>query len=316
MHDPQTHIPNPEHGQDSTTVDVAIIGGGPAGLSAALWLGRFLYKVIVIDAGDPRNWQTRGIHGFLGHKSIQPAELRQLARQQCQEYDIHFIDDHVEFARHCPDNNSFQLTSRAHPDISARRLLITTGVRDNWPHIPGLERCYGTSIHTCPFCDGYEARNSRIAVLGTGSRAASVATTLRSWTRTVTICTNGQPAEIPRDQLENLSRLDVTILTAPILFLQARFRDLHHIVFEHGKEIPCDHIFIALGQKAANNPGQTLGCECDDSGRILVDATFQTSVPGVFAAGDITPGLQLAVRAASQGLDAAVAIHRSLRQPL
>lgn len=292
--------------------DVAIIGAGPAGHAAALWLARFLHDIVVIDSGDPRNWQTRSIHGFLGLPNIQPAELHKISRQQCIDYGVSFIDTHVESTLRSSESANFQLINHDHADIFAKRILLAVGLRDNWPKIPGLERCYGSTIHTCPFCDGYEARNSRIAVIGSGHKAATVATTLRSWSPTVIICTNGQPTDMNQDSLTALTDLNVPIFTEQIQFLQARYRTLHHITFAKTTDIPCDHIFIALGQHPPDGPVNTLGCQCDNTGRVIVDSHFQTTIPGVYAAGDITPGLQLAMRAASQGIDAAVAIHRSL----
>src|SRR5690606_36063738 len=146
-----------------------------------------------------------------------------------------------------------------------------------------------STIHTCPFCDGYEARDSRIAVIGSGPKAASVATTLRFWTSQVTIFTHGEPVAMSQDLVADLTKRGIPIITEPIQFLQARYRTLHHIALEKAEDVPCDHIFIALGQHLPDGLVNILGCQCDDTGRIIVDSDFQTTITGVFAAGDITP---------------------------
>ncbi|MBA2664310.1 MAG: NAD(P)/FAD-dependent oxidoreductase [Bradymonadaceae bacterium] len=295
--------------------EVAIVGAGPAGLSAGQWLARFLHDVVLIDSGDPRNWATQGIHGMLGHANIRPAELRRRGREECRSYGVELIDDHVDHARRRQELDLFELKTRDGRTIEAKRVLIAIGVQDNWPSIPGLERCYGTTVHTCPHCDGYEARDSPTAVLGSGPKAASVAIALAVWTRELFICTHGERPHFGDPLSERLEMLGIRVITEPILFLEARLRYLHHIDFESGRNLACEHIFIAMGQHPPDDIGEQLGCHREDVGLITIDEHHQTSVPHVFAAGDITPGLQLASRAACHGVEAAIAIHRSLIPP-
>lgn len=137
------------------TFDVAIVGGGPAGLSAAIWLARYLHSVVLIDSGDPRNWETRGVNGYLGLPNVLPADLRARGRDDARTYGATLIDDCVHRVQKLSDDE-FVLTMDSGGDYDARRLLLSIGLKDVWPDIPGLDRAYGETAHVCPDCDGYE----------------------------------------------------------------------------------------------------------------------------------------------------------------
>src|SRR6476660_6173213 len=161
--------------------DVAIIGGGPAGLSAALWLARYLHSVVVIDSGDPRNWETRGINGFLGAHAIRSPELRARGREDAEKFGAKLLDTTVETVEEVEDD-CFRLKLTGALPVEAQRVLLAIGIKDIWPRIPGLEACYGETAHVCADCDGYETRSKKTVVVGAGRKAVGMALALTTWT--------------------------------------------------------------------------------------------------------------------------------------
>jgi thioredoxin reductase len=296
--------------------DVAIIGGGPAGLTAAIWLARYLHSVVLIDSGDPRNWETRGVNGFLGLPHIEPPELRSLGREECRRYGVELIDDIVTAARKRNDDE-FLIELMGGESLRARRVLLAIGIRDIWPEVPGLEHTFGQNAHVCPDCDGYEARGKKIVVIGNGRRAVGMALNLTTWTREIIICTNGEPAamDLP-EYYEKLDALNIPVLTEPILRVVCDGPAIHSLELNDGMHLDADKLFLAVGQFPADDAGTKLslqlGCERDDEGHIIIDGHYHTSVYNVYAAGDIVPGPQLAIGAASDGAIAALSIHKSL----
>lgn len=294
-----------------TTYDVAIVGGGPAGLTAAIWLARYLRSVVVIDAGDPRNWETRGIHGFLGLEGIRPPELRARGRATAEHYGACFIDATVS----CVDKESddrFRLTLTGGIAITARRLLLAIGLKDVWPDVPGLDRCYGATAHVCPDCDGYEARGRKTVVIASGRKAVGMALALTTWTHEVVICTNGRSASIGATNLAKLDALNIPVLESRIECLRSVGGEARSLELEGGMCLDCEQIFFALGQEPADDLAAQLGCERDGIGRAITDEHLHTSVHNVYAAGDIVHAPEIAIGAAASGAVAALAIHHSL----
>ncbi|HJQ20806.1 MAG TPA: NAD(P)/FAD-dependent oxidoreductase [Gemmatimonadaceae bacterium] len=292
--------------------DVAVVGGGPAGLSAAVWLSRYLHRVVLIDSGDPRNWETRGVNGFLGLPHIRPAELRALGRDEARHYGAVLVDDTVQSADRL-DDATFGLALESGAVYQARRVLLAIGLRDVWPDIPGLEKVYGETAHVCPDCDGYEARGKKTVVIGHGRKAVGMALNLSTWTRDIIICTNGHPPDLDElEYCEKLDALNIPVLTDRVVSVCARDRRVHCLSLENGMDLDADKIFFAIGQYPADDLGAQLGCARDEGGHIIVDEHYHTSVRDVYAAGDIVPGAQLAIAAAADGAIASVAIHKSL----
>lgn len=293
----------------SVIYDVAIVGGGPAGLSAAIFLSRSLHSVVLVDSGDPRNWETRGVNGFLGLPSVRPSELRAKGRDEARRYGAVLVDDAVETA--CESAEGFTLRSHAGEGYEARRLLLAIGLKDVWPDIPGLERVYGDTAHVCPDCDGYEARDKKTVVIGRGRKAVGMALCLTTWTREIIICTNGLSPEL-NDYCGQLDALNIPVLTEKIRQLNTKNGRLSCLQLESGMELDAEKVFLAIGQYPADDLGAQLGCKRDEGGHIVVDRHYHTSVRNVFAAGDIVPGSQLAIAAAADGAIAALSIHKSL----
>lgn len=291
--------------------DVAVIGGGPAGLAAALWLARYLHSVVVIDSGDPRNWETRGINGYLGHQGIRSPELRRLGRDECAKFGVAFVNGIVDRAVN-DTGELFAVHLRDGSIIEARRILLTIGIMDVWPDIPGLDRCYGETVHVCPDCDGYETRDRKTVVVGKGRKAVGMALALATWTREIVICTDGEKPEIEQELLHQLSALNIPVLDAQIECVVSKSAEIVAIDLAGGMELDCERLYFAIGQYPADDLGAQLGCKRDDMGRLVIDDRNHTSVMNVFAAGDITPGPQVAIVAAASGAVAAMAIHSSL----
>lgn len=301
--------------QPAAAYEVAIVGGGPAGLSAGIWLGRYLRQVVLIDAGDPRNWETRGINGVLGQHGVTPADLRSRGRDECRQFGVRLVDGEVLRVRRDPNGDLRLLLADA--ELVASRLLLAIGIRDVWPDIPGLERCYGETAHVCPDCDGYEARGRKIVVIGDGIRAVNMALALTTWTSRIIICTNGARADIDAALCAKLDAFSIPVLESRIRRMHSTRGEVQTMELENGMELDCERVFFSIGQFPADDLGTQLSCKRDKHGLIEVDHRGATSVRNVFAAGDITADRpQLVPAAAASGTVAALAIHRSLLPPV
>jgi len=294
------------------TFDIGIVGGGPAGLSAAIWSARYLHSVVVVDSGDPRNWETRRINGFLGFDGVRPAELRERGRDLCRKLGVELVDG-IALRVDQENEDEFVICLEGGGRCVARRLLLAIGIRDVWPDVPGLERVYGANAHVCPDCDGYESRGKKIVVVGNGRRAVGMALNLSTWTDDIIICTNGRPPDLDEPEYcDKLEGLNIPVLTQPITQVCYEGSEIHCLKLADGMQLDTDKLFFTIGQYPADDLGVQLGCERDDEGHVIIDGRGHTSVMNVFAAGDITPGAQLAIRAAAEGATAALAMHKSL----
>ncbi len=291
--------------------DVAIVGAGPAGLSAALFLSRYLHSVVVVDSGEPRNWETRGINGFLGSQGIKSPALRACGRGDAEKFGAIFVDDTVATVSNV-NGERFDLVLESGRTLLARRLLLAFGIKDIWPQIAGLGDCFGETAHVCPDCDGYEARDKKTVVVGSGRKAVGMALALATWTSTIVICTNGEPAGIDQALIDKLEALNFPVIEAKIDKISSQERVMKCINLEGGMSLDCEKLFFAIGQYPSDDLGAQLKCERDEFGHIEIDDRYHTSVLNVFAAGDVVPGPQLAIAAASDGAIAALAIHASL----
>jgi thioredoxin reductase len=291
--------------------DAAIVGGGPAGLTAALFLARYLHSVVLIDSHDPRNWEARGINGYLGLHAITPPELRERGRTEAARYGADFVDGCVSTVRREAEEQ-FAVTLEDGRVLISRRLLLAIGIKDVWPKVPGLDKCYGQTVHHCPDCDGFEARNKRTAVIASGRSAAGMALSLTTWTQDLVICTNGKPASIQAAERAKLDALRIPVVEQPLVRVESEGTDVRGLLLADGTVIKCDRVFFAIGHYPADDLGVQLGCKRDDEGLIVVDDKYRTSVRNVFAAGDITPGPHLAIAAAGSGAIAALSMHASL----
>ncbi len=293
------------------------MGAGPAGLSASLFLARYLHPCLTFHHNSPRNEYAHGIHGFLGHHDISPAELLARGRSEVKLHGGLIVEACVTGAERV-STDLFRVTADRQglsETFETRRLLLATGLRDLTPDCPGFREFYGTSVHHCPDCDGYESRNKRIAVLGGGKKTVGFALSLLSWTNRITLITGGDAGDMTSQDRDKLAEFKIQILDRSVVALEGDLesKQLERVLFQDGESLECDSLFFNLGTVLASNLYEMLGCKLDDdSGLVRVDKEQQTSIPGVYAAGDITPNSQLAVVAAAEGAMAAIHLHQSL----
>lgn len=288
--------------------EVLVIGGGPAGLSAALVLARARRDVTVVDAGEPRNATAEHMQGFLTRDGMPPAALLETGRTEVRGYGGEIVSGRVEHAAG-DAADGFVLTLADGTALRGRRLLVTTGVTDVLPDIPGLQDRWGREVQMCPYCHGWEVRDQRIVVLASSPNSVHQASLLRQWSPDVTFLAAKAPTG------EDAARLDargIRVVEAEARRLVADDDRVTGFELADGSVLPCDAVFVAPTWVAKDGPLTDLGCEIGDNGFVKVDETGRTSVPGVWAAGNVTfPGGQV-IMAASAGSMAAAMINADL----
>jgi thioredoxin reductase len=290
--------------------DVVIAGGGPAGLSAALWLGRYQRRVRVFDAGDPRNEPAWAVHGYPGIQDPSPIELcRRFLQQARGEAVLHTPGELVQIHG---QKNEFVLRSADGEAVQARRVLLAYGLRDYIPDIDGLRALYGTTVFHCADCDGPSVAGLRIGVLGWNRYGANLALYLRHWSEHITLLTGGLDTEFTDAAAQALHEHGIALRHEPIARVQGNGGNLTQVEFTTAPPLRLDALFFHLGSEPRCNLAEQLGCKLDDDGYIVVDRGQETSVSGIYAAGDITGPPHLASIAAAEGVRAALAMHRSL----
>jgi thioredoxin reductase len=288
--------------------DCIIVGAGPAGLNAALVLGRARRRVLVLDNGAPRNYATHEMHGVLGHDGLDPAELRARGRAELARYGVEVVTLEVQHAEVL--DGAVRATCAGRTEL-ARTVLLATGMLDEVPDIPGFANVWGTSAHTCPYCDGFEHRDERIAVLAAGDRGEHLAVLLRQWSDDVVLLSNG-PHDLAADQLARVQGLGVPVIATPVVGLDSDAGRLRRVRFGDGKTLDRDALFFYVGWQLRNDVARTLGCELRNDASIAVDSDQATTIDRVYAAGNCSEPRALVPAAAGSGATAAVAINARL----
>jgi thioredoxin reductase len=290
--------------------DCLVAGAGPAGLSAALMLGRCRRRVLVCDTGAPRNRWSHAVHGFLTRDGTPPARLLALAREELRPYDtVELCDARVVDAM--PVSGGFVVRCEDGREVRCRKLLLATGVVDELPAIPGIDALYGRSVHHCPYCDGWEWRDQPIASYGREEHGAVLALSLSQWSRNVLVCTDG-PASLSTEMRERLRARGIQVREDRVVRLEGQAGLLERIVFDAGPAEARRALFFATGQRQASELPARLGCRFTENGTVATGKCEATNVPGLYVCGDASKEAQFVVVAAAEGAEAAMAINKAL----
>jgi thioredoxin reductase len=291
--------------------DVVIVGGGPAGLSAALVLGRCRRRVLVCDTGTPRNARSSGLHGFLTRDGTPPLEFLRLGREELRQYGIEprqvAVSDVVTM------DDAFEVVLETDERIATRTVLLASGVKDEVPTIAGVDECYGTTVHHCPYCDGWEVREKVVAVLGETASPVGLALSLKTWTDSVIAFTNGR-GRVGVTHRRQLQRYGVPLYDSPIARVDHHNGRIRQVVLADGRAIACDAMFFTAPQRQQCEIARRLGCEFTRKGTVKTDHLGNTCVKGIYVVGDASRDVQFVVVAAAEGAKAGVAINKVLQQ--
>lgn len=273
-------------------------------------LGRSLRKVLVIDAGQPANRQTPHAHGFLTRDGETPAELSAIARQQVGQYPtVQFWSDTVITA--ASSTGGFSVTTTGGVQFWGRKLLLATGVYDIMPDLPGFAECWGRSVIHCPYCHGYEVRRQPVGILANGDMGYEMATLIQHWNPELSLFTNG-PATLTESQQQALEQLNIPIIETPVTAIEHEHGALTALVLADGSRLHPNALYARVPFRLSSDLAQQLGCQLTEQNLIQATEFGETTVPGVFAAGDaITMFRQVAIAVAS-GSKAGAWINREL----
>jgi thioredoxin reductase len=293
--------------------DVIVVGGGPAGLAAALWAARYRRRVLLLDKGETRNRWVEQSHGYFAFDGASPTELVERARRDLEAYPEVTVlrQSQVLAARTTDDGFVVELAGAA--SVAGHRLILATGVRDVFPEIEGFFDHYGASVFHCPTCDGYEGQGKDVTVFGWSENVVGFSLGLLDWARSVTIVTDGREFEGEGAHREVLQRHGIALVEDEAVGFVGDRGDLRAVKLAQAGEIECQLAFFSIAHQPASGIALQLGCATTGEGCVIVDDSCETSVPGVYAAGDLTPGIQLIQVATAKGAIAGVSAAQSLR---
>jgi len=293
-------------------VDVIIVGGSYAGLSAAMTLGRSLRKVLIIDGGKPCNRQTPHSHNFLTRDGETPANIAAIAREQVLEYpSVSFLSDLAINAS--SESDGFTVETAGGQQVKSRKVILATGIEDLMPSIPGFAECWGRSVLHCPYCHGYEVAGQRLGILATGDTAYEMVRLIQHWSPNLALFTNG-PATLTPDQRQLIDQLNVPIIETTLTAIAHEQGQLTELRFADGSAYALDALFSRVPFRQHSDLAEQLGCTMSESGLIKAAEFGKTNVPGVYAAGDNNSPMRQVALAVTNGSMAGVMVNRELME--
>ena len=290
--------------------DVIIVGGGPAGLSAAMVLGRCRRKVVLFDTGKPRNRWSDSMNGFITRDGIKPSDFIKIGRKELNKYGIEVQDHEIVEVDYSAEG--FRARDLKGNEYRSKKLLLATGLKDRLPNLPGVEEMYGKSIHHCPYCDGWESRDKPIAAYGKNRQGIGLALSLKTWSNNVMLFTDGTN-KLSGPEISQLERNGITINTKKIKRLEGENAQLQQILLADGTTEHREAMFFSTGTEQQCGLGKMLGCEFTSKGVVKTRKLQKTNIKGLFVAGDSARDVQLVIVAAAEGTKAAVAINMELQ---
>jgi thioredoxin reductase len=301
------------YNSEERAFDVAVIGGGFAGLSSALLLGRYIRPTVVFDSGNTRNSVTRQVHGYLGYENVCPRQLIKKARKDVLQYkSIKVINEKVEKVRKYKD--IFLLTTdKRITSIKCRYVVIATGIEDIKPSIKNFTKFDGNGAWHCPHCDGFQSEGRRLIIISSGDNGINYAKEFLGWTENITLFIN-DTYKMKLKELDDAKKLKIKVVQndSPIEITGNKKGSLTGIICKSGRLYPGDVIFYNIGYKVRNQVARQIGCEVDKQGFVKANKMQQTTVPNVYAVGDIANDRHYVVLAAASGALASISIYETL----
>jgi len=294
--------------------DCIIIGGGPAGLNAAVVLGRCRRKVLVFDTEQYRNKRSHGMHNYLTRDDILPVDFIKLCHKELQKYSVQVVHKKIVGAAK-NDEGIFAVKDNEGRLYQSKKLLVATGLSDNVPNIEGFAEMYGQSIFHCPYCDGWEVRDKKLGVYARNKNGAELALALKGWSNDVCLYTDDRNKIKPWQQTQ-LDANDIPVIRLAIARLKGTDGQLEKIIFKNGEERLCQALFIVNGYTQQCNLAEAFGCEMSKKGVVVTNRYQQTNIPGLYVAGDAAKDMQFVVVAAAEGAKAGVIINKELQKEI
>lgn len=294
--------------------DCIIIGGGPAGLSAAVVLARCRRRVLIFDTGIYRNQHSHGIHNYLTRDDILPSEFLSISHRELEKYPVQKLNKRITGARK-NEKGIFEVKDDSGTLYHSKKLLVATGLLDNLPTVEGFKEFYGKSIFHCPYCDAWEVRDRKLGVYARNKEGWELALALKGWSADVTLYTDGRNKVKPF-QKEALDANNIPVIGLAIARLEGKDGQMEKIIFKNGEQKECDALFFVNGYTQQCDLAEALGCNANKQGVILTNRLQQTNIEGLYVAGDAARDMHFIVVAAADGAKAGVTINKELQKEI